>query len=95
MVGTSTYDAGWAAEILGFGNHDMPDIGRGLQAAAAPDSRVNAEYSARLATMFEHGQIKEGDTHIARSIIDSEFQVSVIGTITVAGHPAILPRVSG
>lgn len=42
MVGTSTDDAGRPAEILGYGNHDVPDAGRGLQAATAPDARVDA-----------------------------------------------------
>jgi proline racemase len=30
-----------------------------------------------------------------RSAIDSEFQATVAGVTTVAGRPAILPRISG
>ena len=44
MVGTSSNDPRWPREILGFGHHGMPDTRRGLQAADAPDSRVDAEY---------------------------------------------------
>ena len=48
MVGDTSKDARWPAKILGFGNHDMPDIGRGLQAAAAPEPRVDVEYCEAL-----------------------------------------------
>jgi proline racemase len=36
-----------------------------------------------------------GEVLRSRSIIDSEFLVSVAGTTTVDGRPAVLPRVSG
>ena len=48
MVGDTSKDPGWPAEILGFGNHDMRDTGRGLQAAAAQDSRVGGEHAKLL-----------------------------------------------
>ena len=48
MVGDTSKDQGWPAEILGFGNHDMRDTGRGLQAAAAQDSRVGGEHAKLL-----------------------------------------------
>lgn len=51
--------------------------------------------SARLAVMAARGQAKIGDTQIARSIIGSEFQVTISGETLVAGRPAILPTVSG
>ena len=51
--------------------------------------------AARLAVMVARGQVTVGETRIARSIIDSEFVVSVTGTTRVAGRPAILSRVSG
>lgn len=44
----SPKDTRWSAEILGHGHHDVPDVGRGLQAAAAPDARVDAEYREAL-----------------------------------------------
>jgi len=51
--------------------------------------------SARLAAMFARGQVDERFNSTARSIIDSQFDVSIIGTTKVAGKPAILPRISG
>ncbi len=50
---------------------------------------------ARLAVMFQRGQVKVGEKLVARSIIDSEFEISITGTTSVAGQAAILPRVSG
>jgi proline racemase len=51
--------------------------------------------SARLAVMAARGQSAIGTTFTARSIIDSEFIVEHIGDTTVAGRPAVLPRISG
>ncbi len=50
---------------------------------------------ARLAVMFQRGEVKVGEKRVARSIIDSEFEISITGTTSVAGQAAILPRVSG
>ena len=51
--------------------------------------------SARLACMAARGQAAVGQEFTARSLIDSEFRVSIIGTTTVAGREAVLPRISG
>ncbi len=51
--------------------------------------------SARLAVMAARGQAVVGTKYVARSIIDSEFIVEHVGDTTVAGRPAILPRISG
>jgi proline racemase len=51
--------------------------------------------SARLAVMSARGQAVEGQMFTARSLIDSEFQVGIIGATTVAGRPAIIPSISG
>ena len=51
--------------------------------------------SARLACMAARGQATVGSTFVARSLIDSEFTVSIIGTTTVGGRAAVLPRISG
>jgi proline racemase len=51
--------------------------------------------SARLAVMAARGQASVGSTYTARSLIDSEFIVSITGTTTVAGRPAVLPSISG
>jgi proline racemase len=51
--------------------------------------------SARLACMAARGQANVGDRFTARSVIDSRFEVSLVGTDTVGEHPAVLPRISG
>ncbi len=45
--------------------------------------------------MSAHGQAAPGQRFVARSLIDSEFEVEITGTTTVGGRPAILPRISG
>ncbi|MCK5923586.1 MAG: proline racemase family protein, partial [Methylococcales bacterium] len=81
-----------------FVGHD--DDGTMKGATIMPPGRIDRSpcgtgTSARLAVMFARQQIAEGDSQIARSIIGSEFNVSILGTTTIAGRPAILPRVSG
>lgn len=51
--------------------------------------------SARLACMSARGQATVGQQFTARSLIDSEFVVEIIGETTVGGRPAVLPRISG
>ena len=51
--------------------------------------------SARQAVMAARGQAKVGDRFVARSLIDSEFIVDMIGETSVGGRHAVLPRISG
>jgi proline racemase len=51
--------------------------------------------SARLACMAARGQVAVGDRFTARSVIDSVFEVEVIGQSCVGDRLAILPRISG
>jgi proline racemase len=51
--------------------------------------------AARLAVMAARGEAAVGERFTARSIIDSRFDVEIAGTTTIAGRPAILPRVTG
>ena len=45
--------------------------------------------------MAARGEARIGTKYTARSIIDSEFIVEHIGDATVAGRPAVIPRISG
>lgn len=81
--------------FVGFDNFGVMKGSTVLPPGRLDRSPCGTGNSARLATMYERGQIKDGDIRIARSIIDSQFEISIIGTTTVAGRPAILPRVSG
>jgi proline racemase len=51
--------------------------------------------SARLALMAARGVAEVGSRFVARSLIDSEFIVEMIGETTVGDRPAVLPRISG
>jgi proline racemase len=51
--------------------------------------------SANLAVLHARGQLKVGDRRISRSIIGGTFTAEVIGETTVAGRPAVLPRITG
>ena len=51
--------------------------------------------SARLAIMAARGVAAVGSRFVARSLIDSEFIVEMIGETTVGGRAAVLPRISG
>lgn len=81
-----------------FAGHDRDGTMKG--ATILPPGRVDRSpcgtgNAARLAVMHARGQVSEGFQANARSIIDSEFQISVTGIGEVAGRPAILPAVSG
>jgi proline racemase len=51
--------------------------------------------SANLATLAARGLVQAGDRLVSRSTIGGQFQVELLGTIEVAGRPAVLPRVTG
>ncbi len=51
--------------------------------------------SANLACLHRRGRVKVGDRLVSRSIIDSEFQVTLKGTTRVGDREAVLPGVSG
>ncbi len=51
--------------------------------------------SARLALMFQRGQVREGETVVFRSIIQSRFVARIAGTLEVGGRPAVRPVLSG
>lgn len=51
--------------------------------------------SARLAVLHARGQIRPGDTFLARSIIDSEFVAGIDAETTIGGRPAIRPSIAG
>lgn len=51
--------------------------------------------SANLAVLHARGEVKVGGTRRSRSIIGGEFVAEVLGETTVAGRPAVLPRITG
>jgi proline racemase len=51
--------------------------------------------SANLAVLHARGELAVGEVSISRSIIGGEFRAEIIGETTVAGRPAVLPRITG
>jgi proline racemase len=51
--------------------------------------------SANLAILHARGKVGVGDKRLSRSIIGGTFTAEVIGETTVAGRPAVLPRITG
>lgn len=50
---------------------------------------------ARMAVLHARGQMKVGDHMVHESIIGSRFKGTIAGETTIAGRPAILPRIEG
>jgi proline racemase len=48
-----------------------------------------------MAVLHARGQLKVGERFVGRSIIGSTFQCHIEGLSEVAGHPAILPSITG
>jgi proline racemase len=51
--------------------------------------------SANLAVLHARGALRVGEASVSRSIIGGEFRAEIIGETTVAGRPAVLPRITG
>lgn len=51
--------------------------------------------SALMAVLHAKGLMQDGETYIGRSIIESRFTGSIVGTTTVGNYPAIIPTISG
>ena len=51
--------------------------------------------SALMAVLHAKGLMREGETYIGRSIIESRFIGAIAGTATVGNHAAIIPTITG
>lgn len=76
------------------------DDGALVGATIMPPGRIDRSpcgtgNSARLALMFDRGDIAVGGEFTAHSIIDSKFLVQCVGTATVAGRLGVLARITG
>lgn len=73
---------------------------RSSQAVAIRPGKVDRSptgtaLSARMGLLHAKGQMAEGQTLSARSIIGSEFTGRIAGLTRVAGRPAVIPEISG
>ena len=51
--------------------------------------------SALMAVLHAKGQMRNGDTYIGRSVIESRFTGKIVGETTVGGKHAIIPEITG
>jgi proline racemase len=51
--------------------------------------------SARMAVLAARGEMAVGDTYRARSIVGSEFICQIDQLTDIAGHPAVVPKITG
>jgi proline racemase len=78
---------------------DEPEAGR-LRGATVLSGRIDRSpcgtgNAARMACMVARGQAAVGSRFTSRSLIDSEFEVEIVGTTEIGDRTAVLPRVSG
>lgn len=66
-----------------------------LPAGRVDRSPCGTGSSANLAVLHARGEVKVGDTRTSRSIIGGEFTAHAVAETTVAGRPAVVPRITG
>lgn len=66
-----------------------------IQPGKVDRSPTGTALSARMAVLHARGEMKEGETLTAVSLIGSTFTGRILGTTTVGERPAILPEISG
>ena len=79
---------------------DHKSNGELLGATILPPGRIDRSpcgtgNSARLATRYARNEVEVGQTDTARSIIDSEFAVTLKELTRVGEKPAVIPTISG
>ena len=66
-----------------------------IQPGKVDRSPTGTALSARMAVLHARGEMKEGETLTAVSLIGSTFTGRILGATTVGDRPAILPEISG
>ena len=66
-----------------------------IQPGKVDRSPTGTALSARMAVLHARGEMKEGETLTAVSLIGSTFTGRILGTTKVGDRPAILPEISG
>ena len=66
-----------------------------IQPGKIDRSPTGTAVSARMAILSARGEMQVNDSFTATSIIDSEFTGQIVADTKVAGHPAIIPQITG
>jgi trans-L-3-hydroxyproline dehydratase len=83
LVGPARHDGAQSRNVCVFadGQVDRSPTGTGV--------------SGRLAIHFARGEVREGETLVIESLVDSRFSGTVVGMTTVGRYAAVIPEVSG
>ncbi len=85
----------FAGPLARSGNHLSAKAAVAIQPGKIDRSPTGTAACARMALMHAKGEMREGETFTAQSIIGSEFHGRIIGSTTVGNIPAILPEITG
>ncbi|WP_112313227.1 trans-3-hydroxy-L-proline dehydratase [Pseudogemmobacter bohemicus] len=85
----------FAGEVSRQGNELRAGAAVAIRPGKVDRSPTGTALSARMAVLHARGQMAEGDRLTAVSLIGSEFQGRILGTVDLAGTPAIRPEISG
>jgi len=85
----------FAGPIARQGNRLAASSAVAIQPGKIDRSPTGTAVSARMALLHASGEMAEGESFTARSIIGSEFTGRIAGLTTVGQIPAIIPEISG
>lgn len=85
----------FAGSLTRSGNHLRAKAAVAIQPGKIDRSPTGTAVSARMALMHAAGEMQQGDTFTAESIIGSTFGGRIVSTTDINGHPAIIPEISG
>ena len=85
----------FAGPITREAGHLTTSAAVAIQPGKIDRSPTGTAASARMALLHAKGEMKEGESFTARSIIGSEFHGRIVGATNVGDIPAIIPEISG
>lgn len=85
----------FAGKVERDGNHLTARSAVAIRPGKIDRSPTGTGASARMALLHASGEMHDGETFTARSIIDSQFHCRIAGTTRVGDKPAIIPEVTG
>ena len=85
----------FAGEVTRQGHELRAGAAVAIRPGKVDRSPTGTALSARMAVLHARGQMSEADRLTAVSLIGSEFQGRILGTVDLAGVPAIRPEISG
>ncbi|MFA3920504.1 trans-3-hydroxy-L-proline dehydratase [Ruegeria hyattellae] len=85
----------FAGPIMREGIHLTTSAAVAIQPGKIDRSPTGTAVSARMALLHARGEMQVGETFMARSILNSEFQGRIVETTTLGETNAIIPEITG